>query len=73
MCHGLEENTSGLQTHLDSGTGLLFLLRWFWWRINAFSEISDMVIFFVAAAVLTGAAVVCTVVVVRIWNRFQAT
>ncbi|NIJ45908.1 Na+/proline symporter [Wenyingzhuangia heitensis] len=26
-----------------AGTGLLFLLRWFWWRINAWSEISAMV------------------------------
>ncbi|XRE42073.1 sodium-solute symporter, putative [Tenacibaculum discolor] len=26
-----------------AGTGLIFLLRWFWWRINAWSEISAMV------------------------------
>jgi len=26
-----------------AGTGLLFILRWFWWRINAWSEISAMV------------------------------
>ena len=25
-----------------SGTGLIFILRWFWWRINAWSEISAM-------------------------------
>lgn len=25
-----------------AGTGLLFLLRWFWWRINALSEIVSM-------------------------------
>jgi len=25
-----------------AGTGLLFILRWFWWRINAWSEISAM-------------------------------
>lgn len=25
-----------------AGTGLVFLLRWFWWRINAWSEISAM-------------------------------
>lgn len=24
------------------GTGLIFILRWFWWRINAWSEISAM-------------------------------
>jgi Na+/proline symporter len=34
---------------VGAGTGLLFLLRWFWWRANAFSEISAMVISFVVA------------------------
>ncbi len=34
---------------IGAGTGLLFLLRWFWWRINAISEIAAMIIsFFVA-------------------------
>ncbi len=34
---------------IGAGTGLIFLLRWFWWRINAWSEISAMIIsFFVA-------------------------
>ena len=27
-----------------AGTGLLFMMRWFWWRINAWSEISAMVV-----------------------------
>jgi SSS family solute:Na+ symporter len=26
-----------------AGTGLIFILRWFWWRINAWSELSAMV------------------------------
>ncbi len=34
---------------IGAGTGLLFLLRWFWWRINALSEISAMVISFLVA------------------------
>lgn len=34
---------------IGAGTGLLFLLRWFWWRINAYSEIAAMVISFVVA------------------------
>ena len=34
---------------IGAGTGLLFLLRWFWWRINAFSEITAMVVSFVIA------------------------
>ena len=27
---------------IGAGTGLLFLIRWFWWRINAASEIAAM-------------------------------
>ncbi len=34
---------------IGAGTGLIFLLRWFWWRINAWSEIAGMVISFVVA------------------------
>ncbi len=28
---------------IGAGTGLIFILRWFWWRINAYSEISAMI------------------------------
>jgi Na+/proline symporter/dTDP-glucose pyrophosphorylase len=28
---------------VGAGTGLIYLLRWFWWRINAWSEISAMI------------------------------
>ena len=28
---------------IGAGAGLVFMLRWFWWRINAWSEISAMV------------------------------
>jgi len=34
---------------IGAGTGLLFLLRWFWWRINAFSEITAMIVSFIIA------------------------
>jgi SSS family solute:Na+ symporter len=27
---------------IGAGTGLLYLLRWFWWRINAWSEVAAM-------------------------------
>jgi len=27
-----------------AGTGLIFILRWFWWRINSWSEISAMIV-----------------------------
>jgi SSS family solute:Na+ symporter len=29
---------------LGSGTGLVLILRWYWWRINAWSEISSMIV-----------------------------
>jgi Na+/proline symporter len=34
---------------IGAGTGLIFILRWFWWRINAYTEISAMVISFAVA------------------------
>ncbi len=34
---------------IGAGTGLLFLLRWFWWRINAISELAAMIISFLVA------------------------
>lgn len=36
---------------IGAGTGLIFILRWFWWRINAWSEISAMIISFIVACV----------------------
>ncbi len=37
---------------LGAGTGSVYILRWFWWRINAWSEISAMVASFVVAVFL---------------------
>jgi len=34
---------------IGAGTGLVFLLRWFWWRVNAWSEVSAMLISFLVA------------------------
>ncbi len=34
---------------VGAGTGLIFLLRWFWWRINAWSEITAMIVSFAVA------------------------
>jgi len=34
---------------VGAGTGLIYLLRWFWWRINAWSEIAAMISSFVIA------------------------
>ncbi|HSL24181.1 MAG TPA: sodium:solute symporter family protein [Vicinamibacterales bacterium] len=35
---------------VGAGTGLIYLLRWFWWRINAWSEIAAMISSFLVAA-----------------------
>ncbi|MEL0202341.1 MAG: Na+:solute symporter, partial [Flavobacteriaceae bacterium] len=37
---------------IGAGTGLLFILRWFWYRINVYSEITAMVVSFVIALYL---------------------
>tara|TARA_Y100001935_G_scaffold133972_1_gene110900 strand:+ start:1275 stop:3044 length:1770 start_codon:yes stop_codon:yes gene_type:complete len=34
---------------IGAGTGSIFLLRWFWWRVNAYSEITGMLISFLVA------------------------
>lgn len=28
---------------IGAGTGLIYILRWFWWRINAYSELAAMI------------------------------
>jgi solute:Na+ symporter, SSS family len=38
---------------LGSGTGLVLILRWYWWRINAWSEISAMIASFVVSTIAT--------------------
>ena len=37
------EQAFSLLLLLGSGTGLIYILRWFWWRISAFTEIIAMV------------------------------
>ncbi len=34
---------------IGAGTGLIYILRWFWWRINAYTEITGMVVSFLVA------------------------
>ncbi|MGB3465884.1 MAG: sodium:solute symporter family protein [Cyclobacteriaceae bacterium] len=34
---------------IGAGTGLVFILRWFWWRVNAASEIIAMIVSFLIA------------------------
>ncbi len=35
---------------VGAGTGLLYLLRWFWWRINAWCEVAAMISSFLTSA-----------------------
>ncbi|MGB3342434.1 MAG: sodium:solute symporter family protein [Aequorivita sp.] len=48
----LDEARDGfnLLLSIGAGTGLLFILRWFWSRINPYSEIAAMAISFIIAA-----------------------
>ena len=40
-----------LLLQIGAGTGLLFIVRWFWKRVNPYSEITAMVVSFLVAAV----------------------
>ena len=37
---------------IGSGTGLIYILRWFWWRINAYTEIVAMISSLIIASIL---------------------
>ena len=44
-------STFSILLQIGAGTGLIFILRWFWWRVNAYSEITGMVVSFIMALV----------------------
>jgi len=46
---GTAKEAFDLILSVGAGTGLLYLLRWFWWRVSAWSEIAAMVSSFVVA------------------------
>jgi Na+/proline symporter len=41
-----------LMVQIGAGTGLLYILRWFWWRINAWCEVVAMASSFAASVAL---------------------
>ncbi|HEX6047959.1 MAG TPA: Na+:solute symporter, partial [Gemmatimonadaceae bacterium] len=43
------QQSFNLLLSIGAGTGLIYLLRWYWWRINAWSEIAAMVSSFAVA------------------------
>ncbi len=46
---GTAKEAFDLILSIGAGTGLLYLLRWFWWRISAWSELAAMVSSFIVA------------------------
>ena len=39
----------GIILQIGAGTGLIFILRWFWYRINVHSELTAMIVSFIVA------------------------
>lgn len=48
-----------LMLQVGAGTGLIYILRWFWRRLNAWSEISAMIISFAVACFFQWGAPAC--------------
>ena len=42
-----------LVLNLGAGTGAVYILRWFWWRVNAWSEITAMLVAAIVAVILS--------------------
>lgn len=42
-CLNDAKETFGIMLQIGAGTGLIYLLRWFWWRINAWCEVVAMI------------------------------
>lgn len=53
MRHTSVDTAWKLLAALGAGTGLVYMLRWFWWRINAWTEIAAMVCSFLGYLLLT--------------------
>ena len=49
FCLDTAKDAFDLILQIGAGTGLLYLLRWFWWRINAWCEVVAMVSSFAAS------------------------
>lgn len=46
------EQAFNLLVSLGAGAGLVYILRWYWWRVNAWSELSAMIVSFCTSLVL---------------------
>ncbi|MBI5021565.1 MAG: Na+:solute symporter [Ignavibacteriales bacterium] len=46
------KDTFDMILQVGAGTGLIYLIRWFWWRVNAWSEVVAMISSFVISMIL---------------------
>jgi hypothetical protein len=46
------EQAFNLLISLGAGAGLVYILRWYWWRVNAWSELSAMVVSFCTSLIM---------------------
>ena len=46
------KDTFDIILQIGAGTGLLYLVRWFWWRVNAWCEVVAMISSFVVSVLL---------------------
>jgi Na+/proline symporter len=46
------KDTFDIILQVGAGTGLLYLVRWFWWRVNAWSEVVAMISSFLVSIIL---------------------
>lgn len=51
-CLNDAKETFGIMLQIGAGTGLIYLLRWFWWRINAWCEVVAMISSFAVSVAL---------------------
>lgn len=52
FCLDSSKHVFDVLLQIGAGTGLLYLVRWFWWRINAWCELVAMISSFVVSVVL---------------------
>jgi hypothetical protein len=62
-------STFQLVMQVGAGTGLLFMVRWFWWRVNAAAEIAAMVVSFGVAAAFFAWQQVDPAAVPPVWQQ----
>ena len=54
ICSTPRKDSFDIILQIGAGTGLLYLVRWFWWRVNAWCEIVAMVSSFAVSVLFLG-------------------